>query len=223
MTRRTRKNNRKRSKKNSIRKRNIKKTYRQKGGTNFNAAQKEQLTELGFTEQQITLLQARLGNIPSNNAMNLIQISLQQINPQTHLPNTPQEIIDSLEDDEGRTDSENDDSDDENDEQPQENGLNDAFIEEDGVEGNQDNNNNDLMLEDLMEGGRMRGKRGMGGKRRKTRKTKKSKKTRKGKKSRKMNGGALYGTGVGANNYDPNYSIHNTPALTLFPYKPLNN
>ena len=212
MTRRTRKNNRKRSKKNSIRKRNIKKTYRQKGGTIFNQAQRGQLIELGFTEQQITPLQARLGNIPSNNAMNLIQQSLQQINPQTHLPNTPQEIIDSLEDVEDRTDSEID-SDDENDEQPQENGLNDAFIEEDGVEGNQYNNNDDdLMLQDLMGG-----KRGKRGKRRKGRKTRKSKK------SRKMNGGALYGTGVGANNYDPNYSIHNTRELTLFPYKPLNN
>ena len=214
MTRRTRKNNRKRSKKNSIRKRNIKKTYRQKGGTIFNQAQRGQLIELGFTEQQITPLQARLGNIPSNNAMNLIQQSLQQINPQTHLQNTPQEIIDSLEDVEDRTDSEID-SDDENDEQPQENGLNDAFIEEDGVEGNQDNNNDDFMLQDLMGG--KRGKRGKRGKTRKIRKTRKSKK------SRKMNGGALYGTGVGANNYDPNYSIHNTRELTLFPYKPLNN
>ena len=63
------------------------------------------------------------------------------------------------------------------------------------------------------------------GKRRKTRKTKKSRKTRKPKKSRKgksrkMRGGARYGTGVGANNFDPNYSIYNTQELNLFPYKP---
>ena len=205
MARRTRKNNKKRSKKNSNRKRNIKKTYRQKGGTIFNQAQREQLIELGFTEQQITPLQARLGNIPSNNAMNLIQQSLQQINPQTHLPNTPQEIIDSLEDVEGSTDRESD-SDEENDEQPQENGLNDAFIQEDGIEGNQDNNN--LMLEDLMGG--KRGKRGKRGKGKKTRKTR----------GRKQRGGMRYGTGVGSNCFDPNYSIYNTPALSLFPYKP---
>ena len=205
MARRTRKNNKKRTRKNSNRKRNIKKTYRQKGGTIFNQAQREQLIELGFTEQQITPLQARLGNIPSNNAMNLIQQSLQQINPQTHLPNTPQEIIDSLEDVEGSTDRESD-SDDENDEQPQENGLNDAFIQEDGVEGNQDNNN--LMLEDLMGG--KRGKRGKRGKGKKTRKTR----------GRKQRGGMRYGTGVGSNCFDPNYSIYNTPALSLFPYKP---
>jgi hypothetical protein len=43
---------------------------------------------------------------------------------------------------------------------------------------------------------------------------------RRRRKSRKMRGGALYGTGVGANNFDPNYSIYNTRELTLFPYKP---
>jgi len=32
-------------------------------------------------------------------------------------------------------------------------------------------------------------------------------------------GGALYGTGVGANCYDPNFSIYNTRELQLFPYK----
>jgi hypothetical protein len=39
-------------------------------------------------------------------------------------------------------------------------------------------------------------------------------------KTRKMRGGARFGTGVGANNSDPNYSIFNTRALSLFPYKP---
>lgn len=52
-----------------------------------------------------------------------------------------------------------------------------------------------------------------GGRRRKGRK---SRKTR----GRKQRGGSLYGTGVGANCFDPNYSIYNTPALSLFPYKP---
>ena len=37
---------------------------------------------------------------------------------------------------------------------------------------------------------------------------------------RKQRGGARYGTGVGANNFDPNYSIYNTQELNLFPYKP---
>lgn len=37
--------------------------------------------------------------------------------------------------------------------------------------------------------------------------------------SRKQRGGTCYGNGVGANSYDPNYSIYNTNMLKLFPYK----
>jgi len=79
-------------------------------------------------------------------------------------------------------------------------------------------------MSDLM-GGRKSRKTRKTRKTRKGRKAKKSKKTRKGRKSRKMRGhkqrgGMRYGTGVGANCYDPNYSIYNTPALSLFPYKP---
>ena len=56
---------------------------------------------------------------------------------------------------------------------------------------------------------------------------KKSKTRRRGKKirsrnyrSRKQRGGMCFGNGVGANNYDPNFSIYNTRELTLFPYRP---
>ena len=42
-------------------------------------------------------------------------------------------------------------------------------------------------------------------------------KTRKNK-TRRQRGGECYGRGVGANNYDPNYSIYNTNMLKLFPY-----
>jgi hypothetical protein len=57
--------------------------------------------------------------------------------------------------------------------------------------------------------------------RRKTqRKSKKGKKGKKGKKTRKQRGGMCYGNGVGANSYDPNYSIYNTRQLELFPYRP---
>lgn len=38
--------------------------------------------------------------------------------------------------------------------------------------------------------------------------------------SRKQKGGICYGKGVGANDYDPNFSIYNTRELQLFPYKP---
>ena len=54
-----------------------------------------------------------------------------------------------------------------------------------------------------------------GGKRRKTRKNKKGK-------TRKQRGGQCYGRGIGANSYDPNFSIFNTNELQLFPYKPTN-
>jgi hypothetical protein len=61
-----------------------------------------------------------------------------------------------------------------------------------------------------------------GGKRRrkttKKRRGKKAKKTRKNR--RKQRGGICYGNGVGANSYEPNYSIYNTNMLKLFPYKP---
>ena len=61
-------------------------------------------------------------------------------------------------------------------------------------------------------------------KRKQIKKSIKGKKTRKQnrRKSRKIKGGACYGNGVGANSYDPNFSIHNTNLLKLFPYKPTN-
>lgn len=35
----------------------------------------------------------------------------------------------------------------------------------------------------------------------------------------KIIGGQRYGTGIGSNCYDPNFSIFNTNLLKLFPYK----
>jgi hypothetical protein len=40
------------------------------------------------------------------------------------------------------------------------------------------------------------------------------------KKTVKRGGGGCFGNGVGANAYDPNYSIFNTRELQLFPYRP---
>jgi len=50
------------------------------------------------------------------------------------------------------------------------------------------------------------------GKRRKTLKRRRTMK--------KQKGGMCYGSGVGANSYDPNFSIYNTKELQLFPYNP---
>ena len=57
-----------------------------------------------------------------------------------------------------------------------------------------------------------------GGKKRKTMKRRKRSRMR----SKNQRGGMCFGNGVGANNYDPNFSIYNTRELTLFPYKPTN-
>ena len=54
-------------------------------------------------------------------------------------------------------------------------------------------------------------------------KKKRGKKNTTKRKTKKQKGGACYGTGVGANNYDPNFSIYNTRELQLFPYKPSQN
>ena len=57
-------------------------------------------------------------------------------------------------------------------------------------------------------------------------KTKKRSSSNNGRKSyrrkrsyKKQKGGICYGRGVGANSYEPNYSIYNTNLLKLFPYK----
>lgn len=62
-----------------------------------------------------------------------------------------------------------------------------------------------------------------GGKRRKRKTNKRikkgGKKTRKNKRTKRQQGGMCYGRGVGANSYDPNYSIYNTNLTKLFPYR----
>lgn len=67
------------------------------------------------------------------------------------------------------------------------------------------------LILDIPDDGNARGKR---------RKTIKTRKNRRGKRSQR--GGTCYGHGVGANSYDPNFSIYNTRELELFPYKPTN-
>ena len=55
----------------------------------------------------------------------------------------------------------------------------------------------------------------------KNKKLKNNKRTRRRNlRGRNLRGGTCYGSGVGANNYDPNFSIYNTRELELFPYKP---
>ena len=81
---------------------------------------------------------------------------------------------------------------------------------------------NEADSDDDMNGGRKKRRTVKKRKGRKTRKTGRKNGRKTGRKSRKQRGGVCYGNGVGANNYDPSFSIYNTRELELFPYSPTN-
>jgi hypothetical protein len=222
-------------------------------GGDFTDANKTELAQLGFNNNDIALLEQHIPN------MNLIRISLQQVNPQTGNPFTPQEIMQNFQD------IVNDEPNDENDELnisnisgDSDNDLNESFnldnsfsnddsmnTTRESINGSINNGNDSfgtegssLNLSDLNTsnasnssmnttreedsfGGKKERRKTM--KKQKRRTTKKQKRrTTKKRKGIKQRGGTCYGNGVGANNYDPNFSIHNTNLLKLFPYKPTN-
>lgn len=229
-----------RPKRRSLRKRASKarRAYGKMVGGDFTPEENQELSNLGFSQDNIQVL--------SNTGvgLNIIQMSLNQVNPATGAPFTPQELIQSVNeandemnqldisdisnasDDEHNLDGENNLDNSYNDSMntTQENISNDGnnnFVNNSVDNGSLhlsdlENSNNDSInttKEDSF-GGR---KRKAYGKARKTRKGRKY-----GHKSRKQRGGTCYGNGVGANNYDPNFSIYNTRELTLFPYRPTN-
>jgi hypothetical protein len=268
-TRSKKRNTQRKSKKRNNR--SYKKSKKQRGGADFSQAQTQQLLDLGFTEANIqTLAQVFLDNMSGDAAMNLIQQSLGQINNITGQPNTPQEIIDSLNPDNNENDLseigsengsdvnnvsvgsfafENDDLSDIGDDNSQHNISDDSFdfYPDDDLDNNDNNDNNNLNnnISDISEDSIVLSDQGdttrddsrmsigeldededenghQNAGRRRTRKGRKGKKSKKmkGRKSRKQRGGMRYGTGVGSNCVEPNYSIYNTPTLSLFPYKP---
>lgn len=173
-------------------------------GGAFSDADRNELVQLGFTPDQIEAL------VENDSNINLVRMALQQINPETGNVFTPQELIDSMHED-----------------------MN--------ISGISMNSNHDLEDNDELDGNNMSNgsmhlselnhsvgtdnnttTESFGGKRRKTKKSRKSRKTKKSRKSRKQRGGQCYGRGIGANSYDPNFSIFNTNELQLFPYKPTN-
>ena len=182
------------------------------------ALDEQALLNLGFTAEQIAALQ---GYGIEN--MNLITMSLQQNNPQTNSPFTPQELMNSL-----------------NEVQNEINNMEDAVELSDGVnpplneEPNspaqmQMPNNVDQMpalsMEDLGPySPRSVTEEPTGGKRRRNKRIIKKqtmkRRNKRNKKTVKRGGGGCFGNGVGANAYDPNYSIYNTRELQLFPYIP---
>ena len=102
-TRSKKRNTQRKSKKRNNR--SYKKSKKQRGGADFSQAQTQQLLDMGFTEANIeTLAQLFLDDMSGDAAMKLIQTSLGQINNITGQPNTPQEIIDSLNPDNNEND-----------------------------------------------------------------------------------------------------------------------
>jgi len=181
------------------------------------ALDEQELMQKGFTAEQI----AALHNYGID-SMNLINMSLQQVNPQTNAPFTPQELIDSLNDVNNEAENEYDVQEGVNQPPPPE------FNNIDNNDINNHMNFNNMNFEqgpglDMQDLGpyspQSVTEEPYGGRRRRSRKHKFRKSGRK-MRSRKLKGGACYGNGVGANAFDPNNSIFNTRELQLFPYKP---
>jgi hypothetical protein len=205
MVKQTRKKLR-RPKRRSFRKRTSKSVRKMVGG-NFTQEESQELLGMGFTQDNIQVL--------SNTGvgLNIIQMSLNQINPATGALFTPQELIQSVNEANDEIENLN-----EGEAVPnQENGVPGApYIDIPGAPGvnHFEEQGPGLNMEDLepesprsvteIEGG----------------KTKRRRRKRKTTKKRKQRGGVCFGNGVGANNYDPNFSIYNTRELTLFPYNP---
>lgn len=229
--------NLRRPKRKSYRKNNtVRRTYRKMFGGAFTQQQTQQLLSLGFTENDIQIL--------SNTGIgfNMIELTLNQINPDTGAPFTPQELIQSINE---TNDEMNNDinisgissaSDDEHDldtsmdlfDGQMNDSLNTTTESVSGLNNNYSLNNtmDSLHESDLanLTNTSVNTTRddSFGGRKRKTYgKTKKGRKARKyNRKSRKQTGGMCFGNGVGANSSDPNYSIYNTNMLKLFPYRP---
>lgn len=209
----------------SYKKRNSKarRTYRKMVGGTFTPEVNQQLLSLGFTQNDIQILSDR------GIGINVIQISLNQINPDTGVNFTPQEIIHDIQNNElhdlyisGITDSPGSSP------VPFSPGFSPIPFSPGSSQGPSSpspSSQGSLHLSDLDLESTYTDETPMdisiGGRKRKTYgKTKKSKKAHKyNRKSRKQRGGMCFGNGVGANSYEPNYSIYNTNMLKLFPYR----
>lgn len=196
------------------RKSNRRITKKMMGGGNFTDIQKNKLLELGFSLKDIDIL----ANIPVG--IDIIEMSLQEINPITKKKNTHSDIMASIEKMRNEInnidvrDNESFSNNNELDTRNNESFSNSSFNDIDNDEMPMLNISDLELNDEKMSGGKKR-------KTNKKRKTlKRGKRTRM--RSRKQRGGMCFGTGVGANNYDPNFSIYNTRELSLFPYRPTN-
>jgi len=208
-----------------------KRTRKMVGGA-FTQEEIQQLLGLGFSENDVEILS------DTGIGLNIIQMSLNQINPATGAQFTPQELIISVYeanneinnlDISGISNVSDDDHDLDNSYLSDEGSMNttqESDSQMSNITFNDDYslNNNSLHLSDLENSNNdsinTTKDNSFGGRKRKTRKGRKGRKH--SRKSRKQRGGMCFGNGVGANNYDPNFSIYNTRELTLFPYRPTN-
>jgi hypothetical protein len=180
------------------------------------ALDEQSLLNLGFTSEQIAALQGY-----GIDNMDLITMSLQQINPQTNSPFTPQELMNSLNDVQNEINNMEDDVE-------LSDGVNPPLNEEPNSPAQmqmQMQNNFDQMpalaMEDLGPySPRSVTEEPTGGKRKRRTMKRRNKRNKRNKRTVKRGGGGCFGNGVGANAYDPNYSIFNTRELQLFPYRP---
>ena len=160
---------------------------RMKGGTSFSEENKSALINYGFTERQINFLELK-----KMTNMNIIRISLQQINPNTNAAFTPSEIIEDL------------------------NNLEDTDNE------GSDTDVDDIASGKRTRKNKTQSKLKTKGRYTKRRKHIRKKQKKHHSRTRNQTGGMCYGNGVGTNTNNPNLSIFNTDLLKLFPYSPSN-
>ena len=212
------------------------KKFKMTGG--FTPEENEELNVLGFTPEHIQILEN------TGIGLHIIKIAINQTNPDTNAKFTPQELIDSIIG--ANEEIENiDENEAVNNEDQAQDGIEE--VQNDMMNQNQDGIAQDqvfieqgpgLEMADFepdsprsvteLGGRKTKRRRKTAKKRRKTMKNKKTMKKSKNRKTekkrktkrRKQRGGNCYGNGVGANAYDPNYSIYNTNQLQMFPYRP---
>jgi len=210
------------------------KTYRKSKKMVGGAFTQEEINELGllgFNAQQIHTLEQLQNDIPI--IINLVRQSTHQVNPTTQNLFTPQEIMDTLNeipqdpeeihnflDNSFGSFDENDDSMGTTRESLSDISFDNSFDSLHLSDLDISNPNNSVNTTKESVGGKKTKKSNK--KSNKKSKNKKSKKTRKIRSKYNKKGGQCYGNGVGANSYDPNFSIYNTRELQLFPYKPTN-
>jgi len=204
----------------------VRRTYRKMVGGTFTPEENQQLLSLGFTQNDIQILSNR------DIGFNVIQISLNQINPDSGVNFTPQEIIHDIQNNELHdldistiTDS------------PGYSqgsfspGPSSPSTSSPSPSSPSPSSPGSLHLSDLEStytdetpmdmsiGGRKHKSYGKTKKAKKSLKYNRKSRKQRGKQKGKQKGGRCFGNGVGANSYEPNYSIYNTNMLKLFPYK----